>query len=166
MTQLRFLREGMTDFLAGQGIQVLSAWPEQDRVRYAAPVAVVSLKSFEAGSAGFQNYLGEYYDSENQTWTERYGQSVQVRFGLSLYSPRAAGEEGCRSLMDQIADALQQGGPAGLSLLKWNMGESAYDRSSGMFLAKAEAHCQGTLLAQCDETGEFLRFEVKGGMTT
>lgn len=166
MTQLRFLREAMTGFLAEQGIQALSAWPSENRVGYTAPVAVVSLKGFEASSPGFQNYLGEYYDSERQAWTERYGQSVQVRFGLSLYSPRAAGEEGCRNLLDQIADAFQQSGPAGLSLLKWNMGESAYDKSSGMFLAKAEVHCQGMLLARCDEAGEFLRFEVRGGMTT
>ena len=114
---------------------------------------------------GFQNYLGQVYDSAAGAWRERYGQRITVTFGLDLYSPRSAGEEGCRLLLDQAAGAFQTGGPGGLTVEKWSMGEPVFDKESGMFRGRLSAVCRGTLEAVSDEGGTFLGFEVKGGLT-
>ena len=162
MTTLTALRQAMTDFLEGQGIAALTAWPQEQRQNHQEPVAVVQVKEVEAAPAGFQNYLGQSYDSQSLRWTERYGQRVTVKFVLTLCSPRAAGEAGCRRLLDQVAGALLRGGPAGFAVEKWTLGEAAFDAQWGMFRVKLQAHCRGWLVARTQESGEIVGFAVKG----
>ena len=162
MSSLAGLRAAMTEFLKEQGIEALSAWPGDRRPRLAAPLAVVRIKQAEAGPAGFQNYLGQAYDARAGRWTERYGQTVTVRFGVDLYSPESRGETGCQQLLEQVADALQAGGPAGLSVEKWMVGESTFDTGTGLFLGTMQVVCRTLLVAVSDEYGAFLGFEVKG----
>ena len=163
---LTALREAMTDYLTAAGVHALSAWPGTARLVRSAPVAVVQLKKVEARPLGFENYLGQVYDRETGQWRERYGQQGTASFGLDLYSPETAGEEGCRLLLDQAAAAFQNGGPAGLRAEEWTMEEPGYDQESGMFRGKLTAVCRGTLEAVSGEDGTFLGFEVKGGLQT
>ena len=162
MTTLTALRQAMTDFLAAAGIQAVTAWPTRRREARKEPVAVVQVKEVEAGAAGFQNYLGQVYDSWARQWTEKYGQRVTVKFVIALYSPERAGEEGCQRLLDQVAEALLRGGPGGFAVEKWSAGETAFDGASGMFRGKLQAVCRGTLVATTEETGEITGFAVKG----
>lgn len=162
MTTLTALRQVMTEFLEQAGVEALTAWPKGSRWARREPVAVVQVKEVEASAAGFQNYLGQVYDQETRQWTERYGQRVTVRFAIALYSPETAGEEGCRKLLDQVAEAFLQGEPGGFAVEKWSMGESDFDRDSGMFRGKLQAVCRGTLVAVTEETGEITGFTVKG----
>ena len=162
-TTLTALRETMTEYLAACGIRALSAWPETGRLVRSAPMAVVRMKEVEARPMGFQNYLGRLWDQEAGQWRERYGQLISVTFALDLCSPRTDGEEGCRRLLDQAAGAFQAGGPAGLAVERWTMGEPVFDRESGMYRGELTAQCQGTLEAVTDpESGTFLGFRVKG----
>ena len=110
MTTLATIRQAMTAFLAEAGIAALSAWPKEGRK---TPVAVVQVKEVEAGASGLQNYLGQTYDPAARQWTERYGRRITVKFGVTLYSPEAAGESGCQALLEQVAQALMERGPAG-----------------------------------------------------
>lgn len=165
MTTLTQLQENMTEFLTGQGVRALTAWPGEDRLARTAPLAVVRVKEVAATPAGFQGYLGQVYDGTSRTWTERYGQRAAVQFALDLYSPVGDGEEGCRRLLDQVAGALQQGGPAGVALEKWTMGETAFHRESGMFRGRLLAVCRTLLVAESSPAEEFLGFTVKGGIT-
>lgn len=164
MTTLALLRETMTEFLTSRGVRALSAWPKGEELVRTAPLAVVRVKTVEASPAGFHRYLGEVYDETAQTWTETYGCGVTATFGLALYSPETLGEEGCRDLLDQVAEAFQQGGPAGLGVEKWSMGEIAFHRDSGMFRGEMTAQCRAVLTEKTDSDGVFLEFEVKGGM--
>ena len=107
-TTLTALRQAMTDFLAGEGIPALTAWPREPREEGTTPVAVVQIQEVRASGGGFQNYLGQTYDPAAKTWTETYGQQVGVTFALTLYSPRQAGEAGCRALADQVAAAFPE----------------------------------------------------------
>lgn len=162
MTGLTALRQGMTEFLAAAGVEALTAWPTGGRGLRTAPVAVVQVKEVEAGAAGFQNYLGQVYDPAARQWTENYGQRVTVKFAIDLYSPQGAGEEGCRKLLDQVAEAFLRGGPGGFGVEKWSAGETAFDQASGMFRGRLQAVCRGTLVAGTEETGEITGFTVKG----
>ena len=85
-----------------------------------------------------------------------------VTFALTLYSPRQAGEAGCRALADQVAAAFLTGGPAGFAVEKWTLGEAAFDAQWGMFRVKLQAHCRGWLVARTQESGEIVGFAVKG----
>ena len=161
-TTLTALRQAMTDFLAGEGIPALTAWPREPREEGTTPVAVVQIQEVRASGGGFQNYLGQTYDPAAKTWTETYGQRVGVTFALTLYSPRQAGEAGCRALADQVAATFLTGGPAGFAVEKWTLGEAAFDAQWGMFRVKLQAHCRGWLVARTQESGEIVGFAVKG----
>lgn len=161
-TTLTALRQAMTEFLAEEGIQALTAWPKENRGSWTKPVAVVQIQEVSAGAAGFQNYLGQTYDPVGKTWTEAYGQQVTVKFGLTLYSPQTEGEAGCRALVDQVAAAFLAGGPGGFDVEKWTMGETAFAPERGMFRGQLQAVCRGWLVAVTQESGEIVGFTVKG----
>ena len=113
---LAALRQAMTDYLTAQGVESMTAWPKDRVGALTAPLAVVQVKEVEAGSAGFQNYLGQRYDAETRSWTEAFGQKVSVKFLVTLYSPRQDGERGCRALLDRVAEAFLRGGPEGFAV--------------------------------------------------
>ena len=98
-------------------------------------------------------------------WTERYGRRITVKFGVTLYSPEAAGESGCQALLEQVAQALMERGPAGFAVEKWSAGETAFDQASGMFWGKLQAVCRGMLVAGMEESGELEGFTVRGEVT-
>ena len=113
---LAALRQAMTDYLTAQGVESMTAWPKEQVGALTVPLAVVQVKEVEAGSAGFQNYLGQRYDAESRRWTEAFGQKVSVKFLVTLYSPRQDGERGCRALVDRVAEAFLRGGPEGFAV--------------------------------------------------
>ena len=148
MTTLATIRQAMTAFLAEAGIEALSAWPKEVWKGRKTPVAVV-----------------QTYDPAARQWTERYGRRITVKFGVTLYSPEAAGESGCQALLEQVAQALMERGPAGFAVEKWSAGETAFDQASGMFWGKLQAVCRGMLVAGMEESGELEGFTVRGEVT-
>lgn len=93
------------------------------------------------------------------------GRRITVKFGVTLYSPEAAGESGCQALLEQVAQALMERGPAGFAVEKWSAGETAFDQASGMFWGKLQAVCRGMLVAGMEESGELEGFTVRGEVT-
>lgn len=162
MTGLADLQESMTAFLKGKGLAALSAWPKERYAPFLHPTVVVKIKQMEGAAASFQNYLGEGYDDALGTWVEQYGQKLRVSFSLLLYSPEQTGEEGCRRLLAELALSLQHGGPCGLTVEKWSVGETKFDRESGMFCGTAVAVCSAVLVMKLDAYGSFLDFVLKG----
>lgn len=80
---LAALRQAMTDYLTAQGVESMTAWPKDRVGALTAPLAVVQVKEVEAGSAGFQNYLGQRYDAETRRWTEAFGLTALVKLLLA-----------------------------------------------------------------------------------
>lgn len=164
MTTLRNLQELLTAYLQNQGITAQSAWPREDKHLLTEPLVLVKVKEVEALPVGLQHYLGDVVDSSSGRAREVYGRRANVRYALELYSPVQSGEEGCRMLLDQVAGALQVGSPAGLTLDGWSMGETAFQKASGMFYGRLLVQGRCLLVAETDETGAFLGFEVKGAI--
>ena len=162
MPELERIREAMTAYLKKEGVDALTAWPDQDRGELAGPVAAVSLRSCQGGPGGFQDYLGERYDPERGAWQELYGKRIRAVFGLDLYAPRTGGAQGLQAAFDTLSGALSAGGPEGLRVKEWSRGESGYDQALGLFHCRAEAVCDAYLYAVAEEGGTFLDFIVKG----
>ena len=72
---------------------------------------------------------------------------------------------GRRALLEQVAQALMEPGPAGFAVEKWSAGETAFDQASGMFWGKLQAVCRGMLVAGMEESGELEGFTVRGEVT-
>lgn len=158
------IRERMADYLNAQGVEAVTAWPEQARTRRAGPVAVVSLRACQAGPAGFQDYLGERYNEKTGLWEELYGRKAVLTFGLDLYAPAEGDGADLQAAFDALAAALALGGPEGLTVQEFSCGETAYDGQARLRKRPVQAVCQ-TYLCTAAQPGEaFLEFELRGGL--
>ena len=158
---LERIRQEMADYLNGQGVAAVVAWPAEERTE-AGPVVVVSLRGCEAGPAGFQNYLGERYDQESGQWEERYGRRARLTFGLDLYAREREGGQVVQEAFDALAGALIRGGPRDLPVEEFSCGETEYDRESRRLRRPVRAVCNVWLCATSRPGGQFVDFELRG----
>lgn len=162
MTGLDKIRECMCQCLTQAGIHAVTAWSREEKKRYTGPVAAVSLRACQGGPGGFQDYLGERFNSDSQRWEEVYGKRARLTFGLDIYSDSRDGAADCQSAFDAMVEALSEGLPSGLNLESLSRGESVYDKETGLFCCNVEAVCGAYLYAVADEDGVFADFEVRG----
>lgn len=64
MTTLTALQEAVTDLLIAQGIPAMGAFPKEDRVHRARPLAVVGVKEVAVTPAAFGDCLGDSPEGE------------------------------------------------------------------------------------------------------
>lgn len=161
---LELIRERMTQYLQQRGVNAVTAWPQEERREFSAPAAVVSLRSCQAGPSGFQDYLGERFNEKTGIWEELYGRKVELTFGLDLYASARVGEQAVQSAFEALAGALQEGGPDGLQMREVSCGETVYDQSGRLLKRPVQAVCTAYLYAVKEPDGEFLDFEIRGGI--
>ena len=77
MKGLQELRGALAGFLREHGLEAVTAWGPERRPRAGGPVAAVSLRGFESGPPGFQDYLGERYDEAKGGWEELWAGCVR-----------------------------------------------------------------------------------------
>ena len=163
---LEGVRRAMAEYLEGQGVRAVTAWTAADRQELAQPVAVVSLRGCQAGPAGFQDYLGQRYNRETGQWEERYGKKVVLTLGLDLYGPVKGGGQALHDAFDKLAGALLQGGPEGLAVREFSCGETGYDTGGRLLKRSVQAVCETCVYRVSCDSGEFLDFELRGGLKT
>ncbi|MEG0765187.1 MAG: hypothetical protein RRY65_03475 [Pseudoflavonifractor sp.] len=161
MAGLDAIRGKMVELLQRGGMTAVTAWDDGARKRRAGTVVAVSLKSCEGGPAGFQDYLGERYNTAAQKWEDLYGKRVRLVFGLDLYAEKG-GEAVLQTALNALTDALQQGAPEGLRLGELSSGETEYNETLGLYHCPVEAACDAYLYAVADDGGTILDFEVRG----
>lgn len=162
MKGLEELREATAAFLRQRGVPAAVAWEDAPRVRRSGAVAVVSLRGCRGGPAGLQDYLGERFDPDTGRWEELYGKRAELTLGLDLYAPEQLGESGCTALFAKLSEALADGGPEGLTVLRLSCGETGFVEREGLFRCRAEAVCRVYLYASADENGVFTDFRIRG----
>lgn len=163
---LEAIRERMAEYLKGQGVAAVPAWPGAARERQDGPVTAVSLRRCQTGPAGFQDYLGERYNESTGLWEEWYGRQATLTFGLDLYAPAREDGEALQAAFDALAAALLAGGPLELPVQEFSCGETVYDREARLLKRPAEAVCQAYLCAAEQPGGIFTDFELRGGIKT
>lgn len=163
-TGLDSIRERMADYLNAQGVNALAAWPAEDRQERETPVAVVSLRGCQAGPGGFQDYLGERYNESTGLWEELYGRRAELTFGLDLYAAPDRDGADLQAAFDKLAAALTRGVPEGLVLQSFSCGQTEYDNQARLLKRQVEAVCTAHLCAVAQAGGEFLDFELRGGL--
>ena len=156
------IRRKMADYLNGQGVPAVTAFPAALRREETAPVAGVSLRGCRTGSSGFQNYLGDRYLEETGRWEERYGHRAELTFGLDLYAPERGDGEALQRAFDALAGALLTGGPEGMELKELSCGETVRDGDSRRLKRPVAAVFTLYLTAAVDAGGVFTDFELRG----
>lgn len=165
MSGLEELRQALADYLNGCGVPAVPAWESGKRVRRDIAVSAVSLRSCEGGPAGFQDYLGEFWEEEKGCWVEKYGRKAELTFGLDIWGPRSGGESACAAHFFKLAQALSLGTPEGLRFREVSCGEAVFEEQEGLFHCPVKAVCAVFLEAAREESGAFTDFRVKGTRT-
>ncbi len=159
MKNVRELCRNLTEYLKQNGLSAMGAWPKEKRLRPGKAVVSVSLRKWESGPPGFQDYLGERYDEAAGQWEELYGKRVELTFGLDLY---AATAEEVQAGVDDLGAALGQGGPEGFKLTDFSAGETTYQTEAKRYFCPAQVKFAAWVVALAREDGSFLDFEVRG----
>ena len=162
MTCLEDLRQRLVDYLNNGGVPSVAAWEKEERVSRDGAISAVSLRGCTGGPAGFQDYMGEFWEEEKGCWVERYGRRAELTFGLDVWAPRSGGEAACATLFSRIAQVLTLGGPEGMRLKEISCGETEFDEREGLFHCSVRAVGTVFLRAKTDESGMFTDFTVKG----
>lgn len=159
MKGLQELRRALAAFLREKGLDAVTAWGPEKRLRPGKAVAAVSLRGFESAPPGFQDYLGERYNAQAGCWEELYGKKAALTFGLDLY---AASAEEIQAGLDALSLALSGDGPKGMRPVAFSAGETGYQSESGRYFCPAQAKFAVWVTTVSREDGSFLDFEVRG----
>lgn len=159
---LERLREKMADYLNAHGVRAVTAWPGQPRKEPEQPLVVVSLRGCRAASPGFQDYLGEHFNTASGRWEERYGKRAELTFGLDIYAPEKEDGLAVQTAFDALAEALILGTPEGMDLREFSCGQTVRDGERRLLKRPVEAVCTALLWATEDAGGEFIDFELRG----
>lgn len=158
------MRERMTDYLRGQGVQCVSAWPEGESLRPEAPTVCVSIRSCAVEPGSFSDYLGERYNEETGLWQELYGKKLSLTFGLDLYALPESQPGEMQTALDKLTLALAQGGPEGMTVEGFSTAEAGYDSATRLLKREVQAVCRAYLWAAQEENETFLDFTLRGGV--
>jgi len=165
MTGLEALRQALVDYLNAGGVPAVAAWENGKRVSRSGAVSAVCIRGCSGGPAGFQDYLGEFWEEEKGCWVEKYGRRAEITFGLDIWGPRNGGESACAAHFSQLVQLLTLGGPDGLHIREVTCGETVFDDEEGLFHCPVRAVGEIFLEAALDESGAFTDFTVKGTRT-
>lgn len=163
MSQDMGIPAAVTEFLTGRGVPARMGWSGEARGAVAAPLVLVTLRSYETLPGGFSHYLGERYNEDTAAWEECYGRKVAVELGLDLVAPEKCGQEQLGRLMEQLAGALAVEAPEGLQMEGITCGEPGWDEKQRCLRQQVTAKCTAWLLAVRREETAFLDFELRGG---
>lgn len=157
------LPAALAQWLKERGIPALTGWTGEGRGPMTAPAALVTVREYTAGSAGFADYLGERYNGEKGLWEELYGKKVEAVLGLDLYAPERGSEGEMQKLLEDIVRVLSLECPEGLKVGELTCGGTKWDEKQRRLKREVSVSCTLWLQAVCSETGEFLDFELRGG---
>lgn len=164
LSELKKIISAVRQTLEDGGVKnVILRLPVGDRYRYSEPVVTVGLADTTEIKSVNVEYLGEKYDAETGESPEVYGKKAEVTLGIRIYSPvgEKYGAEGCAGVFDDILSALEDM-PEGLRVLSLSIGETKFDRNSGMLMSYAVMKLSAYLYAEKAADGEFLDFNLKG----
>ncbi len=154
------LTEAFVLALTAADIRAVAARPASLSPRLKQSAVAVGVQDLESAPGGFSAYLGV------QGGSELYGMRLHATVRLDALSPTAMGAQACRSELDRVRAALEQG-VEGVSILALTAHEPEYDPVEDCFCARLEAECRCWLCAQADgdDPAELTHFILKGALT-
>lgn len=151
---LNSLRRGVAEQLRGRGLNTVTAMEPERAARWREPVVAVSLSRVSCAPGGFRDYLGL------RDGRELYGRAVELTLALDIYAP--GGEGDCQETLERMTEELMCRGAAGLTALEVQGGQTEFLEKLGLYRRTVSCRCRAWLVAEADEGGSFVNFEVRG----
>ena len=163
MTAVGQVKRAVAAAIKAAGCATIESYSEEQLKRYATAVAAVGTKETVIEESGAAQYLGEKVDEATQETVSVYGRKMLLTLLIEVYAPRALGTAGCEKAAEAVTQALMTALPEGLKLRELHLGQTEWDKVTGMFRLRASAAYEAYFLCEMaeDET-VFTDFVLKG----
>ena len=163
MTGVQQVKMALTEVLDGAGLAVMSAYSEERLKKYSTAVTAIGLHEMNVTESGAMEYLGERYDAVHDTTPEVYGKKLTLVLSLDVYAPRTLGAGEFEDTAEKITQTMLSALPSGLRVRKMEWGQTAWDKTYGMFRLSATAEYDAYFTAEVEEnTAVFTDFILRG----
>lgn len=163
MTAVGQVKRAVAAAIKAAGCAAIESYSEEQLKRYATAVAAVGTKETVIEESGAAQYLGEKVDEATQETVSVYGRKMLLTLLIEVYAPRTLGAAGCEKAAEMVTHALMTALPEGLKLRELHLGQTEWDKVTGMFRLRASAAYEAYFLCEMaeDET-VFTDFVLKG----
>lgn len=162
MTETGQVKAAVVERLEAAGLTAMSAFEEERMRRHAASAVVVGVRQMRIEQLGLIDYLGETLEPDGSR-TEIYGRGMKLLLSVDVYTPRELGAGDAGNTAEEAAQALMSTLPSGLQIEELSWGETAWDKTCGMFLLPGTARCAAQFTARASEDDAVLRdFILRG----
>ena len=163
MTAVGQVKRAVAAAIKAAGCAAIESYSEEQLKRYATAVAAVGTKETVIEESGAIEYLGEKVDEMTQEMVAVYGRKMLLTLLIEVYAPRTLGAAGCEKAAEMVTQALMTALPEGMKLRELHLGQTEWDKVTGMFRLRASAKYAAYFVAEAaeDET-VFTDFVLKG----
>lgn len=163
MTAVGQVKRAVAAAIKAAGCAAIEGYSEEQLKRYATAVAAVGTKETVIEESGAAQYLGEKVDEATQETVSVYGRKMLLTLLIEVYAPRTLGAAGCEKAAEMVTQALMTALPEGMKLRELHLGQTEWDKVTGMFRLRASAAYEAYFLCEMaeDET-VFTDFVLKG----
>ena len=163
MTAVKQVRRAVTAAIAAAGGAAAESYSEEKFKRSERAVTAVGARETAIAPGGGLEYLGRRTDEGTQETREVYGRQMELKLSMDIFAPRALGADGCEEEAERVMQALVTALPEGLKLRELRLGQTEWDKVTGMFRLRASAAYAAYFLCELtEEETVFTDFVLKG----
>lgn len=163
MTAIKQVKRAVVKAIADAGGMAVESYSaEKFRMSERAVTAVGARETVIEPRGGLE-YLGQRADEKTQEVREVYGRRMALTLSLDIYAPRELGADGCETAAETVMQALMTALPEGLRLREMQLGQTEWDKVTGMFrLCASAGYAAYFLCERAEDETVFTDFVLKG----
>ena len=163
MTAVKQVKRAVAAAIAAAGGAAEESYSAEKFKMSESAVTAVGVRETVIEPGGGLEYLGRRTDEGTQGVREVYGRRMALKLSMDVFAPRALGADGCEEAAERVMQALMTALPEGLKLRELHLGQTEWDKVTGMFRLRASAAYEAYFLCEMveDET-VFTDFVLKG----
>ena len=163
MTAVKQVKRAVVKAMTDAGVTAVESYSAERFKMSKCAVTAVGARETVIEPGGGLAYLGRKADEKTQEVREVYGRKMDLTLSLDVYAPREFGADGCEETAEMAMQALMTALPEGLKLRELHLGQTEWDKVTGMFRLRASAAYEAYFLCEMaeDET-VFTDFVLKG----
>lgn len=163
MTAVKQVKRAVAAAIAAAGGAAEESYSAEKFKMSESAVTAVGVRETVIEPGGGLEYLGRRTDEGTQEAREVYGRRMALKLSMDVFAPRTLGADGCEEAAERVMQALMTALPEGLRLRELHLGQTEWDKVTGMFRLRASAAYEAYFLCEMaeDET-VFTDFVLKG----
>ncbi len=163
MTAVKQVKRAVVKAMTDAGVTAVESYSAERFKMSKCAVTAVGVRETVIEPGGGLAYLGQRADEKTQEVREVYGRKMDLTLSMDVYAPRGLGVDGCEEAAETAMQALMTALPEGLGLREMQLGQTEWDKATGMFRLCASARYAAYFLCErAEDETVFTDFVLKG----